>query len=175
MYQMLFEKFADALFPLLCGILVWLGLHYFVLTPRIIKVEMPSTYEALIPKSAALPDSVHQCLKQHAAETAMETSRWEAALYTASLKHIKAPFLQAFREGLQALDERCGKSQAVQAELARQQKEAESKARAQEQRLAAEQQRRQLELDNLRQQAINEARRQQRRAVGELVKELFGE
>jgi regulator of protease activity HflC (stomatin/prohibitin superfamily) len=175
MYQALIEKFADVLFPLICGAIVWFLLHYTVLTPRIVKVESPNIYDALITNQTDLPDKVHQCLKSNIADTILMSGRWEASLYTASLKHISVPFKQRYQDGLQALDERCGTSKAIEEAIALQQQKAALEAQKRQQRLAAQKRQYELELEKQRQRAINEANRQRLKLFKDALSALFGE
>lgn len=158
MYQTLIEKFADVLIPIACGLAVWLGVHYFILTPRIVKVEMPRAYDAMMVQLPALPRSVHHCLRTGYAGALMEVGRLEAALFTATLKHVSQPFRKKSLEALVSLDKPCGMTKALEAERERL-------------RLLAERQknRRRAELELLRRQAEFEARRRKWHIIGKIV------
>jgi hypothetical protein len=167
MYQTLIDKFADVLLPIICGVAVWLGVHYFVLTPRIIKVEMPLAYDAMAIQLPALPASVHHCLRSHYAGAVMKVGRFEAALFTASLKHIARPFNKKSLEAIDLLDKPCGVTKALQAEKERLQLEAEQKT-------LATKNRRRAEIARLRRKAETEAQRRKMQMIGAVLNLFFG-
>lgn len=131
MYQVLIEKTADWLFPVMLGVGVWYGLHYSTLTPRVLMVETPTQYRDfhLVNK---LPESVGKCIQENMASAILNTARVEAALYTATLKHFDQQYKGKLLAAEASLDEKCGVSQARQKQRA-----AEAEA-LEQQRLAAE-------------------------------------
>lgn len=117
MFQALFDKFADLLLPLFMGLLVWYGLHYFVLTPRIIKVDQTASYKTFN-QEEELPKAIQSCIQNNILPTTLNHARVEAALFTASMKKIAQPYRNKLNEVEQLIDEQCG----VTMELARQAK-----------------------------------------------------
>lgn len=108
MFQTLIDKFSDWLLPILLGLAVWYGIHYAVLAPRIVRVDMVREY--VYDKS--LPKDVNACLKGNMANSVLEVGRLEAALYTSTLKHVFLPFQEKTAEAEKRLDEPCGVSEA---------------------------------------------------------------
>jgi len=119
MLQALFEKCADWLFPMLVGITIWFGIHYLTLAPRIIGVDQKISYESFN-QDGSLPQSVGNCVKENITPVTLSIARLEAALYTATLKHIDKPFKDRASEIDSAIDSKCGLSRARE-EIRRQQ------------------------------------------------------
>ncbi|MAH06350.1 MAG: hypothetical protein CL561_12410 [Alphaproteobacteria bacterium] len=108
MLNILLEKCADWLLPVLGGCLVWYGAHYFVLTPRIINVDVKNAniYDN------SLPPAVNACLRSHLADQLINDGLMEAAIYTATIKNVAEPFQKAISRAQATLDEVCGVSHA---------------------------------------------------------------
>lgn len=118
MFQALFDKFADLLLPLFMGLLIWYGFHYFVLTPRIIKVEQQASYKTFH-QDKNLPQTIESCIQSNIVPTTLNHARLEAALFTASMKNIEVPYRTKLNEVKSMIDDQCG----VTAELAKQTKQ----------------------------------------------------
>ena len=174
MYQVLIDRFADMLVPFTCGVAVWFGVHYFVLTPRILKVEMPRAYVQVALQYPTLPDEVHHCFIKHYASTLLRVGRLEATLFTASLKHIRAPMNKKSLEALDLLDVPCGKTKALEAEKERRRMAEEQQKRLDEERRQLLIHRRQEELARLKHKAMQEARARELAMIGGVIKLLFG-
>lgn len=131
MYQVVIEKTADWLFPVMMGLGVWFGVHYSTITPRVLMLDIPAEYSDfhLINE---LPESVGKCIQKNMALAILNIGRLEAALYTATFKHFDQQYKEKRLIAEASLDETCGVSQARQ-----QQRAAEAKALEQE-RLVAE-------------------------------------
>ena len=114
MFQALFDKFADWLLPFFIGLMIWFGFHYFVLTPRIIKVDQQASFS----QDRNLPQTVQSCIKSKIVPSTLDHARMEAALFTASMKYISAPYRNKLNEVESLIDKQCG----VTAELAKQAK-----------------------------------------------------
>ena len=117
MFQALFDKFADWLLPFFIGLMIWFGLHYFVLTPRIIKVDQQVTYMNFN-QNNNLPKVIQSCIKSNISPTTLDHARMEAALFTATMKNIAAPYKNKLSEIESLINEQCGVTQ----ELAKQTK-----------------------------------------------------
>lgn len=174
MYQALLDRFADVLFPVLAGFAVWFGVHYFFLTERIMKVEMPLTYEVIEQNAQHIPSEVHTCLKSNYADAMMAVGSLEAALYTASLKHINQPFRKKSVEALDYLDNDCGTTKALEAEKERQRLAAEQREKAERERLQALKEEKLRHAERLRQKAIDEARRKQLKIYCDMANMFIG-
>lgn len=108
MLNILIEKCADWLLPIIGGCLVWYGLHYFVLTPRIINKE----YEHFYVQDKSLPETVNNCLHERLGDQILRTGLLETALYTATIRRVATPYQEALTEAYASLDETCGVSYA---------------------------------------------------------------
>ncbi len=115
MFQALFDKFADWLLPFFIGLMIWFGFHYFVLTPRIIKVDQRVTFD-MFHQDKNLPQSIQSCVRNKIVPTTLDHARLEAALFTASMKNIAAPYRKKMDEIEMLISEQCG----VRVELAKQ-------------------------------------------------------
>ncbi len=115
MFQALFDKFADLLLPFFLGLLIWYGVHYFVLTPRIIKVDHQASN---FYQGRELPPHIIACINGETVPVTLDHARLEAALFTASMKKIASPYRNKFSEIEGIVDKKCG----VSIELARQAK-----------------------------------------------------
>ena len=93
---------------------IWLA------TPRILMVDMPKMYKQAPVAAMNLPRDVHHCLKSNFAGAMLDVGRLDAAIYTASLKHISQGFYQKTGEALNLLDTKCGATTYIQAEQKRQ-------------------------------------------------------
>lgn len=157
MYQVIIEKTADWLFPLLMGLGVWFGVHYSTLTPRVLMVDTPTEYSDfhLINE---LPERVGKCIQENMASAILNTGRLEAALYTATFKHFDQQYKEKQRIAEASLDETCGVSQARQKQRA-----VETRA-LEQQRLAAEEARMEV-LAKKKRQLEQEAQEQYQQQV----------
>lgn len=117
MFQALFDKFADWLLPFLIGLLIWYGFHYFVLTPRILKVDHQNARISLN-QGKILPQQIQSCVNSKIVPSTLSHARVEAALFTASMRYVVAPYHNKLNEIETMLNKQCG----VTAELAKQQK-----------------------------------------------------
>lgn len=131
MYQVMIEKTADWLFPVIMGLGVWFGVHYSTLTPRVLMVDTPTKYRDFHITNE-LPESVGMCIQENMALAILSTGRLEAALYTATFKHFDQQYKEKQLAAEASLDKTCGVSQARQKQRA-----ADARALEQE-RLAAE-------------------------------------
>lgn len=109
MFQVLIEKMADWLFPFVLGLGVWYGLHYVVLTPRILNVDLTAQYQDYHTQHN-LPRSVGECVRDNMAYALLQHGRLEAALMTATLNHINQPYADKRLIAESSLDETCGVS-----------------------------------------------------------------
>lgn len=108
MLNVLLEKCADWLLPIIGGCLVWYGVHYFVLTPRIITIDSSRYYVY----DSSLPNQVNNCLRNRLGKQVLQTGLMEAALYTATMKQVADPYQDVLANAYMALDETCGVSYA---------------------------------------------------------------
>lgn len=161
MYQALLDRFSDVLFPVVCALLLWFGVHYFFLTERIMKVEMPVAYETMATQTLNLPDSVHECLKDNIAGATLDVARFDAAVYTASLRHISRPFHKSSIAAIDHLDTQCGTTKALEAEKECLRLAAEEKERQEKERALALAEKKKREAERLAKQAAEEARKKQ--------------
>lgn len=118
MFQALFEKCADWLFPIIIGIGIWYGVHYITLAPRILLVDQKALYSEFN-KDGTLPKSVEICFKDNITPMTLNQARLEAALYTATFKHIDKPLKDKFASIEKAVDTNCGVSRARKKERQR--------------------------------------------------------
>ena len=107
MFQAIFEKCADWLLPFCIGIAIWYGVHYVTLAPRIVKVDQQASY-ATFNHDKLLPEEVETCVKENISPITIDVARLEAALYTASLKHISEPYRLKLADVDKQLDQKCG-------------------------------------------------------------------
>ena len=119
MLNVLLEKCADWLLPIIGGCLVWYGVHYFIMTPRIITIDSQKNYSYDI----SLPSNVNACLQKRLGDQILKHGLMEAALYTATMKHMAEPYQTALLRAYQALDETCGVSYARRIAAEHQRKE----------------------------------------------------
>lgn len=124
MLQAITDKCADYAFPILIGTGAWFVVHYAVFAERIMMKELPETYQTY-DFGVGVPQSAKHCVLNNIIKETLERGRLEAALYTASFRHIKRPFLTSQIEVEKMLAQQCGVSQARAEALARQQQEAE--------------------------------------------------
>ncbi len=122
MLQTLTDKFADSAVPLLVGTGIWVGTHYAVLTPRIMMVDLPKAY-AHHEYSVDIPHSSRDCVTNNVVETTLKQGRIQAAIYTASFRHIANPFHKNQAEVETLLNEQCGVNHAIAAAKAQQEHE----------------------------------------------------
>lgn len=115
MFQALFEKCAEWLFPIIIGITIWYGLHYVTLAPRIIGVDQKALYVESN-QDGSLPLAIRTCVKENITDTTLSIARLEASLYTATMKHIDKPFNDRFGEIHASIDKQCGISKAREAQ-----------------------------------------------------------
>ena len=127
MLNVLLEKCADWLLPIIAGCLVWYGTHYFILTPRIIAIDSQKTYAY----DTSLSSGVNACLQKHLGDQILKHGLMEAALYTATMKHLAEPYQTALLLAHQALDETCGVSYTRRITMERQRKAAQEAAERQ--------------------------------------------
>lgn len=106
MLNVLLEKCADWLLPIIGGCLVWYAAHYFILTPRIITVDSEHWYVY----DSSLPRNVNNCLRDRLSKQILQTGLMEAALYTATMKQVAEPYLGVLANAYRALDTPCGVS-----------------------------------------------------------------
>lgn len=175
MYQAIFEKFSDILLPVIFGVLVWCGFHYFVMTPRIMRVESHAMYEVIKKDIQPFPEQIERCYAPLYGESLMNLGRWEATLYTASLSHVSLPLQKKSIDAFNALDQRCGLTEALLALKEKQRLEEEQEAWERNQKLLAEQERYKLELQRLREEAELELRLQQMNQIGNFIKQFIEE
>ena len=97
-------------------------------------VDMPEEYRDFH-QTNDLPPSIGECIKSHMAPAILQHGRLEAALFTATLRHINQPFQEKLLIAEASLDDTCGINKARQqqrdqeAKLLEQQKLAVEKAR----------------------------------------------
>ena len=161
MYQALLDRFSDVLFPALCAVLLWFGVHYFCLAERILKVEMPIAYETMATQTLSLPDAVHSCLKDNIAGAMLEVGRFDAAVYTASLRHISRPFYKCSIAAIDHLDTQCGTTKALEAEKERLRLAAKERERQEKDRALAFAEKKRREAERLSRQALEDAKQKQ--------------
>ncbi|WP_412972807.1 hypothetical protein [Glaciecola sp. MF2-115] len=122
MFNVLLEKCADWLLPIIGGCLVWYSVHYFALTPRIITIDSKRFYV----QDSSLPNQVNNCLRERLGRQVLQTGLMEAALYTATLKHLAEPYQDVLANAYVSLDETCGVSYARRKALEKKRSEAEA-------------------------------------------------
>lgn len=137
MLQTITDKFAESAVPILTGLGIWYGAHYAVLTPRIMKVDLPSAY-GQESQSIPIPRLALNCVSNNIVERTLEHSRLQAALYTASFRHISAPFHEKQAVVEERLNDECGVNLAIAAEEARLAQERELERMRAAQRLREE-------------------------------------
>ena len=121
MFNAIFEKCSDWLLPIIGGCLVWYGAHYFVLTPRIIAIDSKNNYSY----DSTLPSNVNACLQARLGKQILKDGLMEAALYTATMKHLAEPYQQTLFQAQIALDDVCGISHARRIQLEKQRRAAQ--------------------------------------------------
>jgi hypothetical protein len=117
MYQVMIEKTADWLFPVMIGVGVWYGLHYSTLTPRVLMLDIPAEYGNFHVIND-VPENVGKCIQENMASAILKSGRLEAALYTATFKHFDQKYKEKRLIAEASLDETCGVSQARQKQRA---------------------------------------------------------
>jgi hypothetical protein len=127
MLNVLLEKCADWLLPIIGGCLVWYGVHYFILTPRIVAIDSQKDYAY----DSSLSSNVNACLQKRLGDQVLKHGLMEAALYTATMKHMAEPYQAALLLAHQALDVTCGVSYARRMAVERQRKAAREAAERQ--------------------------------------------
>lgn len=127
MLNVLLEKCADWLLPIIGGCLVWYGAHYFILTPRIVTVDSTKSYLY----DYSLSSSVNACLQKRLGSQILKHGLMEAALFTATMRHVVEPYQEAVTNAYQALDETCGVSESRRITTERKRREAQEQAERQ--------------------------------------------
>jgi len=168
MFQILFEKFADILLPLIAGAILWMGFNYVVLTPRILMADLPKQYAQYhIEKN--LPQSIGKCIQDGIAEKVLHSDRLLASLYTASMKHYDVGYEAAVLKGEQSLSDTCGVTAERKRQLADRKRHIEEQRKREELARKEALAKKQRELNALAQQQAQEQVKKQLQFLSDLL------
>ncbi len=107
MYQSLIEKTSECLIPVMFAGATWFGVHYSVLTPRIVMADLPKQY-AEFDANESLPEEIRNCFLDNLVPETLTIGRFDAAIYTASFKYVAQPYVQSLKTVEDNLDDQCG-------------------------------------------------------------------
>jgi hypothetical protein len=112
MFQALTDKVTEYAAPIFMGLLIWFFLHYAIITPRIIKGDLPSIYEFSLGQER-IPRKALACGKHEIVKQTIANGRWHAALYTASFGHVSSYFHNSQIDVTASVNDLCGVTQAI--------------------------------------------------------------